>query len=119
VGVVHVNVDVIEQLVVHEVTVALGVVGGKTAVFVKVDGNGLGKICLACFAIGGEIGIQSLGGGAGGKAEHGIILQRNDRLNDFSGLKRHFFVILAANNLHFFSPFMFRPVFIKKIAKFA
>ena len=115
IGVCLVDVDMVKQMVVHEIAIALIVIGGDGVVFIQIDGADSGEIQLAGLILLDQAGIHTLGGGAGGKTQHAVGLERDLRRDDIGSLGGHFRIILADNNLHvlsFLSLFGENPLFI-------
>ena len=67
-----VNVDLIEEVLVHKVTVALIVVGSYGIVFVKVYGGYLGEVELACLVVIDEAIVKTDGGISRCKTENAV-----------------------------------------------
>lgn len=73
--VVQVDVDVIEEVLTHEVVIALGIVVRKAAILVQVVGADLGKVDVALLVPSSELLVGTDRGGAGGKAQHTVGLR--------------------------------------------
>ena len=99
-GALLVDVDVLEEILVHEVAVALGMVAGKALVLIQVGGTNAGEIQLAGFAAAHQLAVERQGGGAGGKAEEasGLFLQKGGI--HVSGALANFLSGSAADDLH-------------------
>ena len=95
--VVRVDVDVIEEVLTHEVVIALGIVVRKAAILVQVVGANLGKVDVALRVPSSELLVGTDRGGAGGKAQHTVGLEDNLRRDDISGLAAHILVVFSFN----------------------
>src|SRR5690606_12399386 len=65
------HVDVVEELVVHEAPVTLGVGAGEAVVFVEVEGDDVLERQAFLAVQADELAVEAHGGGAGGEAEDG------------------------------------------------
>ena len=101
--VVKVDVDVIEEVLTHEVVIALGIVVRKAAILVQVVGADLGKVDVALLVPSSELLVGTDRGGAGGKTQHTVGLEDNLGRDDISGLAAHILVVFSFNDLHYAS----------------
>lgn len=101
--VVQVDVDVIEEVLTHEVVIALGIVVRKAAILVQVVGADLGKVDVALLVPSSELLVGTDRGGAGGKTQHAIGLEDNLRRDNIGGLAAHILVVFSFNDLHYAS----------------
>ena len=69
-----VDVDVVEQILVHEIAIALVVGAVQADVFVEVIGIHIGEVQLLRVAAARELLIHGHGRGAGGQTQHGLLL---------------------------------------------
>ena len=102
-----VDVDMVEKVLLHEVAIALVVLGGQAAVLVQVERGNLLEADTVGLEVLHQVGIQPDGRGAGGQA------QRGSRVHDQLGgdqIRRataHILVGLLDEQLHvmpFLSP---------------
>src|SRR5699024_10610500 len=94
---VGVNVDMVEEVFMHKVPVALGVVPLKAAVFIQVDGGNLGKIKVILVVPIDELLIDADRRGTGGQAKHAVRLHDNLGRDDVGGFAGHVIVIFGSN----------------------
>ena len=111
-GVLFINVDVVEQIGVHEIAVALVMRAGDTAVFIQVHGVHAGEIYLAGLIHLNELFVDGHRRTARGKAELGIglgVYKFLDHIGDdraglviavrydhFHGSRSFFFILKAS-----------------------
>ncbi len=74
VGPVRLDIDVLEELLLHEIAVGTGMIAGQADVFIKVKAGGTGKIQLPVPVQPYQLPIQGHRGASGGKSKHGIRL---------------------------------------------
>ena len=103
VRVVQIDIDVIEEVLTHEVVVALGIVVRKAAILVQVIGADLGEVDVALLVPSSELLVGANRGGAGGKTQYAIGLEDNLGRDDISGLAAHILVVFSFNDLHYAS----------------
>jgi hypothetical protein len=94
------DIDLIEKVFMHEIGVALVVIGSETAVLVEVDGLDVLEGDLAASATLGKLLVEAEGRGAGSKAEDAVGLEDELGAHDVGGLGAHFFVIFANVDFH-------------------
>ena len=106
VGVGHVDIDVVEQLIVHEIAIAALMGAFQTDVLVQIVGTNLGKINKAFAVQADELLIGRNRRGTGGKTDHGVGLAGNfrgknhgSRLGDFFSVTKN--MHLHVHNLHY------------------
>ena len=73
-GVFGTDVDVVEEVGLHEVTVALRIVFGQSRVLIKVDGGYLGEIEITLVVPIGELTVDTEGRGAGCQTDNALRL---------------------------------------------
>ena len=98
--VVGADIDVLEQVLLHEIPVALLMGAGQAAVFVQVDGGHLGKIQIALVVPVDQLCIGAHRGAAGGQAQHAVGLHDDLGRDDVGCLAGHIFIIGRSNDLH-------------------
>ena len=69
-GVLRTDGDVVKQILLHEVPVALGMVGGKALVLIQIHRPHAGKVQKARLLPRRQLAVQGNRGGAGGQAQH-------------------------------------------------
>ena len=99
------HVYMIEQMLLHEIAVALLVLRIKTAIFVQIEGGHARKIELAFLETAHELSIQTLGRRTGGQTQHATGLFRNQIGDDIGRSLAHFLIILGNVDFHG-SPFI-------------
>ena len=95
-----VDVDVVEQVAVHEAPVAFRVVLGQAAVLVQVHGGDLREINVALVVPLHQLLVGPHRGTAGGQTQHAIGLHDDLCGNNVCRLAGHVCVILCTNDLH-------------------
>ena len=95
-----VDVDVVEQVVVHEIAVAVRVVAGKPAVFVEVDRPHAGEVEEPLFAALDQFFVCADGRRARRKAEHAVGLQVHLRADHARGKRAHLLVGFDPHHAH-------------------
>ena len=85
IGVGLVDVDVVEEVVVHEVAVALVMGGLQAHVLVQVHAVDAGEVQALLPAAAGQLLIHAHGAGAGGQAQGAVGLVPDDGLDDLVG----------------------------------
>ena len=98
------NIDMIKEIIMHEVPVALVVLFGKSYILVHVEGNDVLEGNLACLIHSYQLIVDADRGGAGGKAqnERSVFLVRLDlSRNVISCPFAHVVVIFLNNYSHF------------------
>ena len=99
-GVGLVDVDVIEEVVAHEVVIALHVVVREAAVLVEVIGVNLREVDVALLVPLDELVISADGRAAGSEAEDAVGLEDDLGRDDVGGLAAHVLVVFGVNDLH-------------------
>ena len=89
-----------EQVVLHEVAVALIVVGREAAVLVKVERRGIGEADVARLAVGHELRVQADGRGSRRKAQHAVGLGLQLGRDLVGGQTAHLVVIGSDDQFH-------------------
>ena len=106
-GVGFVDVDVVEQVGVHKIAVALLVRAGQAAVFIQVYGVHLGKIHLARLVHLGQLLINGHGRAAGCKAQLGVGLRVYKVANHARHHSAGFIIAVCHDHFHGIrSPFL-------------
>ena len=90
----------IEQVVTHEVSIALVVILAQAHVLVQIDGLDLGEVQLAIFILLDQHLISADGAAAGSQTQNAVGLQGYNRSNDIASLQADVSVIFCANNFH-------------------
>ena len=72
IGVVQIDVDILKQVVVHKIVVALVVISGQSTVLVEVYAFYLGEIQIAVFVALDQTLVGADGGGTGGQAQNAV-----------------------------------------------
>ena len=103
-GACLVDVDMVKQVRVHEIAVALLIVRGKAAVFVQIDGGYPGKIQVALFIPLHQLLVGAHRRRAGRQAEHAVRLHNDLRRQDVCRFPAHIRIILRFVNKHCCSP---------------
>lgn len=99
-GVGLVDVDVIEQVLLHEVVVALRVVVRQAAVLIQVVRADLGEIKVAGLVGLDEVLIGPNGRGTGGQAENASGVHNDLRGDDVRRLTAHVLIVDGVNDTH-------------------
>ena len=99
-GVGHINIHVVEEVVLHEVAVALVVIARQALVLVQVHGTDVGKGQVALVVPLDQLLIGADGGGTGGQTQHAIGLDDDLRRDEIRGLTAHSRVVSAGNKSH-------------------
>ncbi len=97
-GAGFVDVDMIEQVVVHEVAVALIVAAVKSHILIQVEAGSILEGDLPCLVEADQLGVEAERGGAGGAAQDGVglalqqinILLRSHGCDVFGGINDNF-----------------------------
>ena len=97
--VVQVDVDVIEEVITHEIVIALRVVVAQAAILIQVIGTNLGKVDVALLVPINELVIRANGRAARGKAQHRIRLQDDLSGDDVGRLAAHVIIVARADDL--------------------
>ena len=91
----------VEQVLVHEVPVALVVGPGQTTVLVEVDGGDLGEAQIADLVpVLDQALVGAHGGAAGGQTQNAVGLGDDLGSDDVGGLAGHFGVVLGFDDSH-------------------
>ena len=99
-GVLRENVHVVKEVALHEIAVALVVVGGQAHILVQVDGAHVLKAKAALFIPVHQILVGPLGGGAGGQAQQAGGVVGDLRGDDLSGPAAHSLVVFLTIDSH-------------------
>ena len=100
VQVLRLYIDVVEEILAHEVGVALVVIGGKAHILVQVQGGAGGKVQRPRLVPLDELFISADGAGAGSQAQDGIRLLEHLSRNEAGGGAAHLVVVLGGNDPH-------------------
>ena len=100
VGVGLVDVDMVEQVIVHEVAIALVVVAGEAHILIQIDAVDAGEVQTLLMAAAAQLLIHAHGAGAGGKAQGAIGLGADDGLDDVCAQTAGLGVILGDDDFH-------------------
>ena len=96
--VLGVDVDMIEEMLIHEVVVALGIVVRDTKVLVEVIRADLGEVDIALLVPIDKLVIGANGRIARSKAQNTVGLEDNLSRNDVGCLAAHVRIIASAND---------------------
>ena len=117
VGALGAHVDVVEQVVLHEVAVALVVSAGQALVLVQVHGGHAGKGNLPRLVTLHQALVGADGRGAGSQAQHALGLHNHLSGDDAGRLLTHLIIVLRCINpnhgmflLFHYSPLPLRAV---------
>ena len=99
-GVFHIDVNMVKQMVMHEIGVALIVVGSQANILIQIDTADGGEIQLPRLVTLHQILVCPLGAAAGSQAQNTIWLGLDQISNNRSGFAAHFLVIHGSNNSH-------------------
>ena len=99
-GVCLVDVDVIEQVLLHEVVVALGVIVGQATVLVQVVGAHLGEVQVAGLVGLDEVLIGANGRGAGGETQNAAGIHDDLGGDEIRCLAAHVLIVGGMNDTH-------------------
>ena len=102
-GVIEIDIDVIEEMLTHEIVIALRVVVREATVLVQVIGNDLGEIDIALFVPFDKLLIGADGRGARCQAQHAIGLEDNLSRDDIGRLAAHVGIVFCCDDLHYAS----------------
>lgn len=98
VGVLDVDVHVVEQVLVHEITITLGVIAVETAILVQVIAAHLGEVNVALLVPLDKLLVGANGSRAGGQAKNAIGLEDNLRRDDIGNLAAHILIVANSND---------------------
>ena len=90
----------VEEIVVHEVAVALIVGGLQADILIQIDGMDLGEIQALFGAAARQLPVHADGAGAGGEAEGALRVLPDDGFDDVSGDGAGLFVIFCDDHTH-------------------
>src|SRR5699024_7451666 len=90
---VVVDVDVVKEMLVHEMPVALRIVPLQAPVFVQVHGGHFGEIQVALLVPVDQLVVDAEGGAAGGQAEYAGGLHGDLRRDDVGRFAGHILVV--------------------------
>ena len=113
VGVGLVDVHMVEQVVVHEIAVALVVGHGQTDVLVQIHSADLGEVQFPGLILLHQLGVSSLRAAAGGKTQHAVGLQQDLSGDQVGCLLADIGIIFCRNDTHDADPF--RLLFTKPL----
>ena len=94
------HVDLAEQVLLHEVVVALLVIGRQAAIFVQIERCNAREVDTLGFVALGDFGVEALRRGAGGQAQHAARLFLDQVDNHVGGGFAHFLIVFGHENLH-------------------
>lgn len=97
-GILDIDVHVIEQVLVHEITVALGVITVETAILVQVIAAHLGEVNVALLVPLDKLLVRTNGSRAGSQAKNAIRLENNLRRDDIGNLAAHILIVANPND---------------------
>ena len=100
VGVLRMDVNMVEEIVLHEIAVALLMVGGQPEVLVQVDGAGLREGQVALLIPLHKLLIEPYGGTAGGQTQHAVGLVDHLRRDNVGRPAAHGLVVFGLINAH-------------------
>ena len=100
VGVCLVDVDIVEKVMIHEITIALVVVTGEAFVLVEVDAVNLGEIQIAVLIGSDEVFVKADGGGTGCQTQGAARIQGDNGSHDVGCLSAHIVVIFCFDDSH-------------------
>ena len=106
VGLGRVDIHLAEQVLVHEIPVALGVLLGQAAVLIQIDSSDLGEIQIAFVVPVHQLGISAHRGAAGGKTQYTVRLHDDLCGDDVGRFAGHILIIFCADDLHNNTPFI-------------
>lgn len=98
VGVLDIDVHMVEQVLVHKITVALGVITVKAAILVQVIAAHLGEVNVALLVPLDKLLVRANGSRAGGQAKNAIRLEDDLRRDDISNLAAHILIVANSND---------------------
>ena len=104
IGVGLVDVDVVEQVAVHEIAVALVVGGLQPDVLVQVHGADLAEVQPFLLAAAGKLLIHADGAGPGGQTQAAVRLLPDDLLDDIRAGGALACIVVANDNFHISPP---------------
>ena len=114
IGVLFLNINVVEEIVMHKVGVALVVVGGKSNVLVEVYALYIGEGNLALVVSCDKLGIHTDGRRAGCKTENGVLLALKNSGDYIRTVNTCIICSLTINNLdHLYLSFIFKNTFLR------
>ena len=99
-GLCLVDIDMVEKIVVHEIAVALIVIGSERVVFVEIVGSDILEGDLAVFVHFGKVFVHTHGRGTGSKAENAVRLGFEKSRDYFGALAGHFVIVFANDEFH-------------------
>ena len=111
-GLSLVDVHVVEQVVVHEIAIALVVTAVQTHVLVQVHAGDGGEVNLAGLVVGDQTLVGAHGGGAGRQTQHAVGFHQNLSGNQVSGLIAQLVVGVHNNVFHHTFSFLSTTVLV-------
>ena len=99
-GIVPVDVDVIEEVVAHEIDVALGAVDVQPHILIQIHAPDLAEIQVALLIPRDELLIGTDGTAPGGQPQHAVGLQDDLRGDDVGSLPAHQGIVFCGNDFH-------------------
>ena len=106
VGLCRVDVDLAEQVLIHEIPVALGMLFGQAAVLVQIDGGDLREIEVALVVPLHQLGVGAHRGAAGRQTQHTVRFHDDLCGDDVGRFAGHILIIFCADDLHNNAPFI-------------
>ena len=103
-GILNVDIDSAEQVLVHEVTVALVIGSVQSYIFVQVHRFYMGKIQYSLFIHSSQLIVGTYRGRTGSKTKDTIRFGQNNTGDNSSCSTAQLFIILNFNYFHFTSP---------------
>ena len=95
-----VNIDMVKQIHIHEVMIALVVLGSQGIILIQVVGADFGKVQKARLVKSDELLVGAHGGRTGGQTQHRIRLYIHDAGQNTCRLLAQGFIAVADQNLH-------------------
>ena len=104
IGILNIYIDSAEQVLVHEVTVALVIGSVQSDIFVQVHRLYMGKIQYSLFIHSSQLIVGTYRGRTGSKTKDTIRFGQNNTGDNGSCSTAQLFIILNFNYFHFTSP---------------
>ena len=93
-----IDVHMIEQVLVHEIMIALGIIMGEAAILVEVVRAHLGEVDIALLVPLDKLLVGTNGGGTGSQTKDAIGLENNLRRDDIGRFTAHILVVASSND---------------------
>ena len=94
------DIDVVEQVVVHEVSIALIMLGAQTHILVQIHGAHLGEVQIAIRTAADQFLVSAHGRAAGSQAQNTVRLQHHLSRQQVSHLAAGIIIVFRTDKSH-------------------